>query len=93
MKTKSNVKSVQNKNNILNTKTNTSITINTKIQSKSKLKGGCCSIILQIDPKPCVCAYKQESNYAADLYLKKVKVYGMKGLKEYKKPMPIFSTL
>lgn len=65
-----------------NSKTNTPTNISSK--SKSKIETGCCSIILQVNSSAYTYAYRRDSTYAANLYIKKVKLYGIAALKEYK---------
>ncbi|BBL62491.1 hypothetical protein MARBORIA2_07230 [Methanobrevibacter arboriphilus] len=88
---KTNVETNSTSNDTLNTKidskkedskTNTPTNISSK--SKSKIETGCCSIILQINSSAYTYAYRRDSTYAANLYIKKVKLYGIEALKEYK---------
>jgi len=55
-----------------------------KTISESKLESGCCSVVLHVNNNSYVYGYRRDSSYAADIYLKKVKLYGIEGLKEYK---------
>lgn len=57
---------------------------NTSTKKKSKIESGCCSIILQVNSSAYAYAYRRDSTYAANLYIKKVKLYGIEALKEYK---------
>ncbi len=83
------------KNNILNStssaKSNKKNSINEiiigkklKSVSKTKLESGCCSVVLQVNNSSFAYGYRRDSTYAASLYVKKVKLYGIEGLKEYK---------
>jgi len=56
----------------------------TIIKKKSKIETGCCSVLLQINSSTYVYAYRRDSAYTANLYLKKVKLHGIEALKEYK---------
>ena len=51
---------------------------------KSKLTSGCCSVVLQGKNNSFAYAYRRDATYSADLYIKKVKLYGIEAVKEYK---------
>jgi len=73
------------KNYIENTKQKEIITgQKIKTISPSKLESGCCSVVLHVNNSSYVYGYRRDSSYAAGIYLKKVKLYGIEGLKEYK---------
>lgn len=56
---------------------------NTKTD-KNKLGSGCCSVVLQGNNNSFAYAYRRDSTYSADLYIKKTKLYGKEAIKEYK---------
>ena len=68
------------------TKNNIKVNSNakTKNKPKTKIKDGCCSILLQVNASSYVYGYRRDSSYTANLYIKKVKLYGIEALKEYK---------
>jgi len=73
----------KNYNNIIN---HIKLTANIKNKSKTKktMANGCCSIILHVNSSSYVYGYRRDASYAANIYVKKVKIYGMEGLREYK---------
>lgn len=72
------------KNNTTNNNSKSNSNTNNKSNTKTKLEDGCSSILLQVNASSYVYGYRRDSSYAANLYLKKVKLYGMEALKEYK---------
>jgi len=60
-------------------------TINSNIKmDKSELTSGCCSVVLHENSTSFAYAYRRDSSYSADLYIKKIKLYGKEAVKEYK---------
>lgn len=49
-----------------------------------KTESGCCSVLIHVKKGLDVFAYRRDSTYAANLYIKKVKWYGKETIKEYK---------
>jgi len=59
--------------------------INTNINSENKkLSSDCCSVVLQGRNNSYAYAYRRDSSYSADLYIKKTKLHGKEVLIEYK---------
>jgi hypothetical protein len=69
---------------------NSSINMNSKpisstiSQKTVKAETGCCSVLVHVRKGLDVFAYRRDSTYAANLYIKKVKWYGKETIKEYK---------
>jgi len=49
-----------------------------------ELSSGCCSVVLQGKNNSFAYAYRRDSTDPADLYIKKIKLHGKEGIKEYK---------
>ena len=70
-------------NENINFELSKSISSNIKTD-KNELTSGCCSVVLQGKNDSFAYAYRRDSTYAADLYIKKVKLHGKQAIKEYK---------
>lgn len=79
--------------NVMNINNNTSNVNSTKISEvpktasntvPQKIGNGCCSVLLHVKNGVDVFAYRRDSTYAANLYIKKISWYGKEALKEYK---------
>jgi hypothetical protein len=79
--------------NVMNINNNTSHVNSTNISEvpktasntvPQKIGNGCCSILLHVKNGVDVFAYRRDSTYAANLYIKKISWYGKEALKEYK---------
>ncbi|MDP3484312.1 MAG: hypothetical protein Q8S06_02220 [Methanobacteriaceae archaeon] len=55
-----------------------------KAKNTIKTESGCCSVLVHVKKGVDVFAYRRDSTYAANLYIKKVKWYGKETIKEYK---------
>ncbi|MDO9627340.1 MAG: hypothetical protein Q7I96_06935 [Methanobacteriaceae archaeon] len=55
-----------------------------KAKNTIKTESGCCSVLIHVKKGVDVFAYRRDSTYAANLYIKKVKWYGKETIKEYK---------
>jgi hypothetical protein len=79
--------------NVMNINNNTSHVNSTNISEvpktasntvPQKIGNGCCSVLLHVKNGVDVFAYRRDSTYAANLYIKKISWYGKEALKEYK---------
>lgn len=69
----------------IDTKSNINSTNIQKTKNTVKKTGsGCCSVLVHVKKGVDVFAYRRDSTYAANLYIKKVKWYGKQTIKEYK---------
>lgn len=74
---------INSKNNVNNTiKLNRATKTNSN--TKTKIEDSCSSILLKVNANSYVYGYRWDSTYTANLCLKKVKLYGIEALKEYK---------
>jgi hypothetical protein len=78
-----NVSVIDSNNKYIGFKVSKTVNGNMKTD-KNKLTSGCCSVVLQGANNSFTYAYRRDSSYSADLYIKKTKLHGKEAIKEYK---------
>lgn len=81
----SNTVTSTNKTVTANKTTNSTTSTVVKKTVPNKLDSGCCSVLVHVKKGHYVYAYRRDSSYAANLYIKKTVWYGREVVKEYKK--------